>query len=148
MSRWLTRAGIAPETVNARVFVDGLIVPAYQQGLARWLAEGGVDLKLFGRGWDQVEGLAARHAGGVVDRAALGAAAEACGALVHVWPRGGAHPIEALGRPVLRRSFKGREMWLAEAKRLARGEGRCGGDDVPALSADVLRNVIGLPSPA
>jgi hypothetical protein len=110
--------------VNRGLFVDRLIVPAYAQGLARWLIEARVEVKLFGRGWGETEALAAHHAGEICDRAALAAAAASCAGLVYAWPANGAHPIDAMGRPVLRRGFKRREMWIAEARRLARGGAR------------------------
>ena len=142
LSRWLKRAGIAEEMADARLFVERLIVPAYQQGLVRWLIEEGLDVTLFGAGWDGIDAFAARHAGAVTDRVGLSAAADACAALVHVWPAAGAHPIEAMGLPVLRRGFKGREMWMNEARRLARGAGRGDAEPGPGMSAEVLRRVI------
>jgi hypothetical protein len=145
LRRWLGRAGIAEETVDARLFVERLIVPAYQQGLVRWLLQGGVDVKLFGRGWDGVAEFESRHVGGVNDRPSLLAAVESCAALVHAWPAGGAHAIDACGRPVLRRGSRGKELWLAEAKRLARGEGRAVPETGPALTPDVLRQAVSLP---
>lgn len=148
LAKWLKRVGISGESLDARLFVERLIVPAYQQALVRWLLGAGVDVKLFGRGWDTIAGLAGRHAGEVRDRASLAAAVDACAALVHVWPVAGAHAVDAAGRPVLRRAGKGREQWLNEAKRLSRGEVRIAPERVAILSADVVRRAISLPSPA
>jgi hypothetical protein len=102
-------------------------------------------VKLFGRGWDRIAEFEPRHAGEVNDRQALSAAVESCAALVHAWPVGGAHAVDACGRPVLRRGSRGKDLWLAEAKRLARGEGRTPPEAGPALTADVLRLAITLP---
>jgi hypothetical protein len=145
LRRWLGRAGIAEETVNARLFVERLIVPAYQHGLVRWLLQAGLDVKLFGRGWDRLAEFASRHVGEVANRQSLVAAVESCAALVHAWPVGGAHAIDASGRPVLRRGSRSKELWLAEARRLGRGEGRIPSDTGAALGADVLRRAISLP---
>jgi hypothetical protein len=142
LRRWLGHAGVAEETIDARRFIERLLVPAYQHGLVRWLIGSGVDVKLFGRGWDRVPELASRHVGEVNDRQSLAAAVESRAALVHAWPIGGAHAIDACGRPVLRRGSKSKELWLAEAKRLARGEGRASPESGPALTADVLRRAI------
>ena len=71
-------------------FVHRLILPAYQQALARWLIDGGIAVRLFGRGWDELEEFASHHAGEIPDRAALCRAVEASTALVHVWPGNGA----------------------------------------------------------
>jgi len=145
--KWLKRVGIAGESLDARTFVERLIVPAYQQTLVRWLVDAGVDVKLFGRGWDRVAALADRHVGGVTDRASLGAAVEACAVLVHVWPVAGAHAIDAAGRPVLRRNNRDKAQWLNEARRLARGEARGAVERGTVLSGDVVRRAISLPSP-
>jgi len=144
LSHWLNRVGIAEETVDRAAFVHRLILPAYQQGLARWLIDANIDLRLIGRGWDALEEFAPHHAGEVTDRAALRRAIESSTALVHVWPANGAHPIDAVGRPVLRRASRTRELWLAEAKRLARGQGRAATCNTPPLSADIIRRVAGL----
>jgi len=148
LAKWLKRAGVAGESLDARAFVERLIVPLYQQTLVRWLVGAGVDVKLFGRGWDRIEGLADRHAGQVADREMLASAVDVCAALVHVWPVAGAHAIEAAGRPVLRRGNRDKTQWLNEAKRVARGE--AGGASGPgvALSAEVVRRALSLPSPA
>ena len=143
LGRWLRQAGIPEETVDRGAFIDGLIVPAYQQGLARRLTEAGVDVKLFGQGWDELEEFAARHAGEIRDRQGLRIAIEACAALVHVWPAGWKHPIEATGRAVLKLGSKSAEMWLTEAKKLARGEVRPAVSSAPIISIEVVRRVIG-----
>jgi hypothetical protein len=148
LANWLKRAGISGESFNARLFVERLIVPAYQQGLVGWLLGAGLDVKLFGRGWDGLAGPAERHAGEVRDRASLAVAVDACAALVHVWPVAGAHAIDATGRPVLRRGGKGREQWLNEARNLALGNVRIGPQKGVVLSADLVRRAISLPSPA
>jgi hypothetical protein len=148
LAKWLKRAGIAGEGLDARLFVERLIVPTYQQGLVRWLLDAGLDVKVYGRGWDRIPMVAARHVGNVADRDSLSAAVEACGALVHVWPVAGAHGIDGAGRPVLRRGYKGKEQWLSEAKRLARGDARVGPERGDVLSAGVVRRALGLPSPA
>lgn len=148
LNHWLTRVGIGEETVDRMAFVHRLILPAYQQGLARWLIGAKIDLRLFGRGWDAIEEFAPHHVGEITDRAALCQAIESSAALVHVWPANSAHPIDAVGRPVLRRASKIRELWLAEAARLVRGEGRPPGITTPTLSADLIRRAASLTQPA
>jgi hypothetical protein len=102
----------------------------------------GVDVKLFGRGWGEIEEFAPRHAGEISNRDDLAKAIDACCVLVHVWPAAWAHPIEATGRPVLKRGSKSKESWLAEAKRMARGDGRPAVQDGPVLSFETLRQVL------
>jgi hypothetical protein len=144
LARWLSAVGIAGETVDRALFLQQLIQPAYEQGLVRWLIAAGVELRLFGSGWGAIDEFAAHHAGEICDRAQLAKAVDSCAALVHVWPASATHPIEAAGRPVLRRGSKGKAMWLTEAKRLARGEGRTGPVEWPEMSANVIRRAAGL----
>jgi hypothetical protein len=138
LGRWLRQALIAEETVDHALFIDRLIVPAYQQGLVRWLMRAGVEVKLFGAGWGELEEFAQRHAGEVSDRESLRRAIEACAGLVHVWPAAWAHPIEATGRAVLKRGTRSKEMWIAEAKRLARGEGKVAVENGTVISAETM----------
>ena len=67
---------------------------------------------------------------------------EGCAALVHVWPAAWVHPIEAMGRAVLKRGSKSKEMWIGEAKRIGR-DAQAGGlnglSQVPAISLGMLR---------
>src|SRR5439155_21296842 len=120
----LSGVGIAQETVDRTLFLQRLIQPAYEQGLVRWLIAAGVQLRLFGSGWGEIDEFSAHHAGEIGDRAELIAAVDSCAALVDIWPANAAHPIYVAGRPVLRRGSKSKAMWLSEATRLAKGEGR------------------------
>jgi hypothetical protein len=143
LSRWCAKTGIELETVNTRLFVERLIVPAYQQGLAGLLAGAGIELRLWGRGWGRIDGLAGRHAGEIRDRAELRAAVAEAAALVHAWPAAWAHPIVATGKSVLRAASSKGE-WLREARRFASGgtaRGRSGGDAAP-LGASVIESLI------
>jgi hypothetical protein len=144
LSRWLRGTKIAAESLDQTKFVDRLIVPAHQQGLVRWLIEAGIEIRLFGGGWDQIDEFARRHRGAVRTLEGLYAAVQSCAGLAHVWPANWAHPIESAGRPVLRRGSKEREMWLAEARRLARGESRALVPAVQEISRELLWRAIGL----
>jgi hypothetical protein len=122
LSRWLRRANIADDTVDATLFINRLIIPAYQQALVRILHKSGIDVALFGRGWHTIEEFARQSRGEINTPDALAHAIHSCTALVHVWPNACTHPIDAAGRPVLRRTFRGTDAWLADAKRLAAGD--------------------------
>jgi hypothetical protein len=141
LARWASRAGVAEDTIDRPQFVEQLIVPAYQQGLARWLIAAGLLLKLFGRGWDVIEEFSANFAGEIPDSGALAAAVSSCRALVHVWPGGWAHPVDFAGRPVVRRRNFAKQQWLSEARRLAAGEARPAADNAPALTSELIRGL-------
>ena len=142
LSKWLRGTNIASDSLDQPKFIDRLIVPAYQQGLVRWLIDAGIEIRLFGRGWDQIDEFAQLHRGAVKTREELRASLQGCAALAHVWPANWTHPIESAGLPVLRRGSKEREIWLAEAKRLARGESRPPTPAAPEISPDLLRRAI------
>jgi hypothetical protein len=143
LARWLRRAGIAEETLDPRAFVDRLIVPAHQQGLVRLLQRAGVPVHLHGRGWAEIDEFRAAALGDITSPADLRRALASCAAVAHVWPINWAHPIDTAGRPVLRRTFRGTDAWLAEAHRLAAAD-PAPAPPPPASSALVADTVIGL----
>lgn len=87
---------------DAPIFLDQLIVPAFQQGMARLLIRKKTPLRLRGKGWDEIDEFAAIAGGPVDSRRAWIAAVTASGALVFPSPLAHAHPIDALPRPILR----------------------------------------------
>jgi hypothetical protein len=135
LTRWQKGVGIADEAIDRGLFIERLIRPAYVQGVVRGLLSGGAggtggaEVTLYGRGWGEIEEFAARSAGEIASRAALEQAVEACAMLAHVWPEAGRHPLEAMGRPVLRCG-----------KKLKEGAGRSDGD--VELSGAVLRAMV------
>jgi hypothetical protein len=142
LSRCCAKTGIDPQTLDRRLFAERLIVPAYQQGLTKLLAGAGIELRLLGRGWDRVEGLAERHAGEIHDRAELRAAVAGAAALVHAWPANWAHPIDAAAKPVLR-ARGSKSQWLSEARRLAAGSHHFSNHTAaPALNASLIERML------
>jgi hypothetical protein len=97
-----SRLQIGDAGFDGGMFVDRLIIPAIHQALATLLIRAGLPVRLFGRGWDQIEGLAEHHGGPVSSRAELGRILEASAAVVHLWPWETGHPVESAGRPVIR----------------------------------------------
>lgn len=98
----MARLKISEESFNTFFFIERLIVPAYQQGLARALVAQGVPLRLYGKGWDAVESLAPHVEGPVTCRTQFRQILADARALVHAWPISYAHPIDFAGVPVLR----------------------------------------------
>jgi hypothetical protein len=137
LSRWCERAGV--EGVDRRVFVERLILPAYQQAVARALVAAGVELRLYGRGWDEVEGLSKYWGGVIRDREELRAALEEAAGVVHVWPVAWAHPVEFVGRPVVRPVRD----WVEQALRVAVGRSAPDARDVGAgISACLIEGLV------
>ena len=98
----MRRAKIADENFNRAAFLDVLIANAYQQGLARLLMQLELNVRLFGSGWHRIDAFKAHAAGPVRSRDDLARAVASATALLHVWPSEFAHPIEAMGKAVLR----------------------------------------------
>ena len=93
---------VAEESLNRAFFLEHLIVPAYQQGLARLLIEHGVPVRLFGEGWEKIPQFATHFGGAVETRERFAEILGRCAAVVHAWPSERAHPIDAIEKPILR----------------------------------------------
>src|SRR5262249_8830346 len=118
-------------------FIDDLILPAYQQSVARILVRHELPVALYGAGWDQVEDLRKFHRGRVETAEQFDAAVEAAGVLVHCWPGVASHPVEAthplVVGPARRAESLVRDVRLSLSGKLARPE-RNG----PQLSAELV----------
>jgi hypothetical protein len=98
----ISQLRVAEESLNKTFFLEHLVVPAYQQGLARLLIEQRVPLRLFGWGWDRIPPFARLACGAVQTREKFAEIVAKSAVVVHAWPSNAAHPIDALARPVLR----------------------------------------------
>lgn len=95
LSRRMTELGVAEQGLDRGKFINKLIVPAYQQGIAAAMARSNVPLRIAGRGWEQVEACRARHSGPILTRGDLVRAISGPSAIVHAWPSADAHPLDA-----------------------------------------------------
>ena len=96
------KMGIATDGFNRTLFIDRLLLPAYQQGLARSLIGAGLPLRVFGKTWDQLPDFRAAWGGPVRTAPELQAAVAGARLLVHPWPARFIHEIDTVGKPVLR----------------------------------------------
>lgn len=115
----MRRHGIAEEGLDRNLFLARLILPAYQQGLARLLLSANLPLHLHGQGWSDVPDFAPHAAGPITSRESFDAAITSAAALVHAWPVQYAHPIDAINQPILRPSST-RDALLHAARNLLR----------------------------
>jgi hypothetical protein len=115
------RLGVGDESVATNRFIEKLILPAYQQGLARTLIRAGLPLRLHGQDWDAITEFKAHAAGTVTSRKEFQRVIGESAALVHVWPTGMSHPIDALCMPVVRRTLPRAETFLRDAQAAIRG---------------------------
>ena len=142
LSRRMSRLQIAEGGFDRSLFVDRLIVPALGQGFARLLTRTAIPLKLHGKGWEQIEGLSSNACGPVLSAAEFDEILEGAAALVHPWPWNHAHPIDAVGRPVLRAFGQDRETFLRNA-RIAVKQNGTGGEAIRStpISWDVIASL-------
>lgn len=98
----MRQAHVGEDAFPTARFIDRLIVPAYQQGIARFLLRSGVPLRLYGKGWQEM-GEFAPHADGEVRswEELVEIASNAC-ALLHAWPVNASHPIDSIAVPLIR----------------------------------------------
>jgi hypothetical protein len=119
LDRAVAACDMGGERLDRGLFVDALIVPAYQQGLARVLLREGLPVRICGAGWESIAEFESVAQGEVSSRQALRQIAGLAAALVHVWPGGRTHPADALGRPVVRPGVSQRAFLAAARKALA-----------------------------
>jgi hypothetical protein len=140
------RYQIGEDGFDRTTFIERLIVPAVQQGLARRLVRDEMPLRLFGSGWEQIEGLAPFSGGVVSSRQEFAAIVSQSAALVHAWPWQAGHAVESTGRPIVR---SGRvHDFLGDARAALNGTSLPVGKAGRTMSAQVIAQVIKSLKPA
>ena len=143
--RRMTKLGISQEGFNEPMFINRLVIPAYQQGLARLLLDAGLPLKLFGRGWDLLPRLSAAWRGEVRTREEFRGAVNGASVLMYPWPTRVRHEIDAMGRPVLSPNLRRAESWVRDAKAILNG---CRETlPFPPISQALIRDMVNSSSP-
>jgi hypothetical protein len=137
------RLQIADAGFDATLFIDRLIAPAYQQGIARLLIGQNLPVRLSGRAWDTIADLAQHHEGRVESREHLNEILSSAAAVVHAWPFQHAHPVDAIGLPVIRAMGRGRDGLLRDAGRALDGRFQAPAhQDANALSAKLIGDLL------
>ncbi|HEY2587391.1 MAG TPA: hypothetical protein VGI81_16725 [Tepidisphaeraceae bacterium] len=139
-----SRLQIGEPGFDAATFIDRLIVPAMHQGLASFLVRAGLPVRLFGQGWDQIDGLAEHHRGIVSSRAEVGRIIEQSAAAVHLWPWQSGHPIESIGRPVVRARSANEQ--LREARAACSGKLAIPARNAPPISGECVAHLLKRPA--
>jgi hypothetical protein len=116
LQRHAHRAGVDESTLDARLFGEMLIQPAYQQGLIRALKQAGVPVRAFGRGWDEIDEFQSLATGAITSRQQLGQVLATSRKLLHLWPTDRPHPIAATGLPVLTPSQPRLDVFVRQAQ--------------------------------
>jgi hypothetical protein len=128
------------DTVDRRRFIDLLLLPAYQQGLARLLMQAGLTLQLHGRGWDELDEFRSIAHGPVLSRDQFLGVVSNASALVHIWPIRHAHQIDSLGKPVVYRTGRRKETFVRQATMALRNEANAPPPTGNPLAAAIIRS--------
>jgi hypothetical protein len=115
INRRMVSLDIAEEGFDRRRFVRQLVLPAYQQGLAKLLLDAGLPLKLYGRGWDALPELRDAWEGPIWTRDGLRRAVASVGALVYPWPVRYRHELDSFGRPVVWTGSRNTSEWIRQS---------------------------------
>jgi hypothetical protein len=104
LKRWQTKCDVDAEHLDRSLFIERLIVPAYQQGLARLLLQNRIPIALHGLGWPDLSEFAPYASGPIATRERFEQVVQSSAALIHAWPINYTHPIHATGIPTIRAS--------------------------------------------
>ena len=141
------RAGqlnIAVDALDRRSFIEGLILPAYQQGIARLLIAEKLPICLWGNGWPSLPEFAKQSRGSISSQKELESAISQSAGLIHCWPERAAHPIEAVGKPIVYRLGKDRQHLLRQSRHLL----VAGALKTPASNKELGKTILQLIQPS
>jgi hypothetical protein len=145
LSNRASQLNIANDALDRRRFAEELILPAYQQGLARLLISAGVSIRLWGNGWGDLPEFAKRTGGAISNQIEFDEVLGKCCGLVYCWPTRAAHPIEMTGKPVVYRSGMDRSALVREARRVIGAAPRkmqaSGGDQLAKVILELTQKV-------
>lgn len=136
------RARLDESTLESAAFLELLIPNAIAQGMARLLIAEGIAVKLYGRGWDTLDEFKDHAAGPLATRQQFELAVHESTAIIHVEPGLGAHPGEALGKPVIR-GHRRRDALLRSVRSALAGRLATPMPKTPPLSIETVLAALG-----
>lgn len=138
----MRKLDIAPDTVPASRFIAELILPAYQQSLARLLIRNKIPLRIFGKGWDCIPEFAALSGGAITTRQQFRGACDEHVGLVFAWPGNSPHAIDSMGQPVLRPRGSHGTSFISDAKAIVTGRAISALPSAPSLTCEMIQTLI------
>ncbi len=147
LDRCRRRLDISQEGFDNGLFIQRLVLPAYQQGLAQWLGESGLSFGVYGLGWDQYPEFRGIWGGPVKTQEQFDAAVAASAALLYGWPDSYGHEMDSLGRPVLRLGGRSRGSLLRRAAEMlsAAPSSASATSQAPPLSVKTILRLVQTP---
>jgi hypothetical protein len=138
----MKKLGIAEDGFPLTRFVERLMMPAYQQAIARLLIAAKLPVRLYGRGWDGLDEFRSCAGGVIATREAFQEALKSCKALAHVWPGAAAHPIECMGISLIRTAGSRPDGLVAQAAKALQSPPSTAASPVPPLSSELLSRLL------
>ncbi|MCC7352049.1 MAG: hypothetical protein IT446_15930 [Phycisphaerales bacterium] len=134
---------IAEETMDKSLFVNQLLIPAYQQGIARLLLRGQFPLRIYGRGWGGLADYSACWGGEMTGREHFQQLTrDPAAVLIHPSPMEHAHAIDAL--PARRLGIQhDAPALLKQATAQINGTASNRPSNRPALSREMIQSLLG-----
>jgi hypothetical protein len=120
LERRMKQAGVAAEGFDAALFLERLILPTYEQAVARLLLRAGLPLRLYGAGWDAIEEFTPHAEGAHASRAGLLRIRQEVSAIVDCSAGFHPRPLHRLGRPVVPRATAERHLLATARQALSR----------------------------
>lgn len=142
LRRRMRELDISEQSFPSAIFMQRLICPAWQQGIARALIQAGVAPRLFGQGWSELEEFRSCAAGAVESREHLRQILGDCRAVVHALPTPHVHPIDFCGVNVLRPMGMPRSDFLQLAQASSGLRPDLAMNHVPSLDGSTLRTIL------
>jgi hypothetical protein len=137
----MDRFNIAEEGFDRNLIMERLIVPAYQQGLCRFVMRQGIGLVLFGRGWGEIPEFKDCALGPIESADELATGVSKCRAVLQVFPEHqgtkGALPVVTIQPGGLNS-----HQLLNEIRQALSGKPRISQPDLPRLNRNAIRALI------
>jgi hypothetical protein len=143
LSSRMSRFDVSIDSFPLDRFVTQLIVPAYQQGVARALIKAGLPVELHGSGWEKIEEFRAFACGVVRSHEETAKVVASASILVDVWPWRASHPIGAVNRGTVRRDGNNLGVFVQRARNVLAGAATVSAPTLPVLSSRLLANLLG-----
>ncbi len=137
----MRRHSIGQEAFPHTRFIDKLILPAYQQGLARTLVRAKVAVRLWGRGWDALAEFQPHAAGAVTTREQFRQIVADSTALIDLWPGVVGHPVHSTGARIIRPG-RSADWFVREARSALSGRSATPAWSAPTIGADLIKTVL------
>jgi hypothetical protein len=135
-----TRFQIPLASIDAPLWVERLILPAYQHSLARLLIRSNLPIKLYGRNWDKIADLREHACGDLPTLAVFTDALAACSGIVHSLPVEVRGAADCVNREVVRPTGRDAKALVRLARDIL--SGRRAGQSKPLQTPEICLTLI------